>query len=208
MPFEVLYNWMPREGQEVAETRYRDELGLGDRVVFIYGGNFGVAQDAMVLVRLAAALRDQPDAFFLLVGDGSEWKDLERAIGERKLGNIRILPPVDRATYLGMVAEADVGLVTLRQDLKIQNVPSKVLDYMYLGKPVLGAINRGNILREIIEKSGSGLMSWHGDDKDLEENARRLIDANLRRRLGAEARQLLEDKFSVPRAAEKILSHF
>lgn len=206
--FEVLYNWTALEGQEVADPRYRSDLDLGERVVFVYGGNFGIAQDAMALVRLAAAMRDEPDAFFLLAGDGSERRHLERAIADWGLDNIRLLSAVDRRTYLGMVAEADVGLVTLRRELGIQNVPSKVLDYMYLQKPILGAINPGNILRELVEESRAGLISWNGDDGDFEEHARRLTtDAALRRELGSNARRLLESRFSASRAAEQILSH-
>ena len=206
--FEVLYNWTALEDQDVADTRYRSDLDLGERVIFVYGGNFGVAQDAMVLVRLAAAMRDEPDAFFLLAGDGSERTHLERAIADRDLQNIRLLPPVDRRTYLGMVAEADVGLVTLRRELGIQNVPSKVLDYMYLRKPILGAINPGNIMREIVEESRAGLISWNGDGRGLEEHTRKLTaDAALRRELGSNARHLLESRFSSSRAAEQILSH-
>ena len=35
-------------------------------MVFFYGGNIGVAQDLDNIVRLAASLRDEPQAYFLL----------------------------------------------------------------------------------------------------------------------------------------------
>lgn len=207
-PFEVLYNWTALEGQEVAATDFRSALGIGDRVLFVYGGNFGAAQDATALVRLADALRDEPDAFFLLAGDGADAAKLERAIAERGLENLRLLPAMERPAYLGMVAEADVGMVTLRRELGTQNVPSKILDYMYLEKPILGAINPGNFMRTLIEDHDAGLIAWNGDDHELARNARRLLrDAATRREMGRNGRRLLERRFSAAVAAEQILTH-
>lgn len=205
---EVLYNWARAEGVEVAETRYREELGLEDRVVFLYGGNFGVAQDVLCIVRLADMMRrEEPRAFFLLVGDGSEAEELKAAAAERGLDNLRFLPPVDQATYLGMVAEFDVGLITLNRALKSHNFPGKLREFMILEKPVLAAVNPGNDLRELLREQDAGRICWNGDDQELRDLALDLTrDADLRRRLGRNGRRLLEELFSPARAALQILA--
>ncbi len=204
---EVLYNWARSRGQTIAPTRYRQELGLEDRVVFLYGGNLGVAQDPAMIVRLAAAFGDEPRPFFLLVGDGSEAGALKAEAERLGLDNLRFLPPVDHATYLGMVSEFDVGLITLNRSLETHNFPSKMHDFMYCRKPILAALNPGNDLRPLLERSDAGLVCWSGDDEELGARARRLsADTDLRRRLGENGRTILETLFSPARAAGQILA--
>ena len=204
---EVLRNWAPEAGQEVAETDYRRELGLEDRVVFFYGGNLGVAQAAGSIVRLAAALANEPQAFFLVVGDGSESARLRSEAADLQLENIRFLDPVGPTTYLGMVSEFDVGLVTLNRDLETHNFPGKMLDYMYFGKPILAAVNPGNDLQDLLEEHGAGLVSINGEDELLRTQALRLArDPELRKRLGRHSRRTLEEEFSASKAAGQILA--
>lgn len=204
---EVLHNWAADRGWEVVESRIRNDLSLESRVVFLYGGNLGVAQDAMGIVRLAASMRRDDRAFFLVVGGGSEAEGLAGAAREHGLMNIRFLPAVDHATYLGMVAVADVGLITLARDLKTHNFPGKMLDYLYFGKPILAAVNPGNDLRDVLEEHDAGLVCWNGDDRELLARARRLLESEaLRHRLGRNGRSLLERVFSPSRAASQILA--
>ncbi len=201
---EVLHNWAPARGQEVARTRFRSDLGLEGRVVFFYGGNLGVAQDASSIVRLAAALRDEPRAFFLVVGSGDEAGKLARAAAG--LDNIRFEKPVEQKTYLGMVSEFDVGLITLNRRLGTHNFPGKLLDYLYFGLPVLAAVNPGNDLQDLLAEHGAGLVCENGDDASLAAHARRLArDDELRASLGSNGRRLLEEAFSPARAARQIL---
>jgi glycosyltransferase involved in cell wall biosynthesis len=108
-----------------------------------------------------------------------------------------------------MVAECDVGLLSLDRGLKTQNFPGKMLSYMDQGKPILASINPGNDLQDILEEHGAGLVCANGDDRGLEAHARRLVrEDRLRQQMGSRARSLLEESFSVSRAARQILSSF
>jgi len=205
---EVLYNWAAKTEGYGLQGGYRDRLGLEGKVVFFYGGNIGVAQDMDNILRLAERLRSENAGYFLLVGDGSEVPRLKSMIAAKGLTNIAIHPPVDQDVYLEMLSEFDVGLVSLDRGLRTQNFPGKILSYMDQAKPVLASINPGNDLRDILEKHDAGLVCINGDDEQFEMLARRLLaDWELRTRLGRNARVMLEDCFSVHRAAVQILSH-
>ena len=205
---EVLYNWAPSSGQPVAETRLRANLGLADKLVVLYGGNLGVVQDLDGLLDLAGRLSDRPDIFFLLVGDGSEADRLADEARQRRLDNIRFHPALDRASYLGVVAESDVGLIRLRRSLQTHNFPGKMLDYMYFAKPILASVNPGNDLQQMLEEHEAGLVSWSGDDEAFLEQLLRLADdPPLRARLGGNGRRLLERVFSTGSATRRILAH-
>jgi len=168
-----------------------------------------VAQDMDNLLRLASALKGDSDICLLLVGEGSEYARIEREIALRALDNVKLLPAVSHDDYLRMLAECDVGLMTLRRDLKTQNFPGKLLSYMQLRKPILASINPGNDLKDVVQTYDAGLVCENGDDQEFRQSALRLAsDPDLRQRMGNNARRLLHDKFDVASAARQILSHF
>ncbi len=206
---EVLYNWTTLKEVNVPHSNYREQFGLKGKLVFFYGGNIGVAQDMDNVIRLAESLLDEPTAYFLLVGDGSEVTRLKEIVESKKLTNIAIHEAVDQQQYLAMVSEFDVGLILLDRKFKTQNFPGKMLGYMTYSMPILASINPGNDLKDILEENHAGLVCINGNDAQFRDNAIQLIrDSNLRHQLGLNAHLLLESTFSVSRAAKQILSHF
>lgn len=206
---EVLYNWMRVRADAPPGGGFRQSLQLDSRVVFFYGGNIGVAQDMDNILRLAQALRDERSAAFLLVGEGSEFARVKTQVSDMGLSNMIVLPAVDQQTYLSMVADADVGLISLDRRLRTHNFPGKMLSYMHEAKPILASINPGNDLKAVLEEHEAGFVCLNGEDKALEVHARRLVrDLELRGRLGHNGRKLLEATFSANRAATQIVGKF
>lgn len=206
---EVLYNWAVLHEGRIKIGGHRHRLGLQGKVVFFYGGNIGVAQDMDNIICLAENLRHDSTAFFVLVGNGSEVPRLKEEISSRGLTNIIIHDAVGQQEYLAMLSEFDVGLVSLDRSLRTQNFPGKLLGYMFHSMPILASINPGNDLKEILEEHHAGLVSINGDDELFASHAKAfLLNRKLRRTMGHNARILLEEYFSVSRAAEQILSHF
>jgi glycosyltransferase involved in cell wall biosynthesis len=205
---KVLMNWTALSEMHLPHTNCRTRLGLENKVVFLYGGNIGVAQDMDNILRLAARLDSRPDIHFLLVGDGSEARRLKNSIEMNQLKNIQILPSAAQSEYLAMVSEFDVGLISLDARLTSHNYPGKLLSYLYWGKPVLASVNRGNDLLGLLQESGAGLCFLNGDDEGLLSAASRLAgDSDLRAEIGRNARRLLEHCFSVEHAVNQIFTH-
>lgn len=206
---EVLYNWYSDSPSGSVTAHFREQLGLENKVIFFYGGNCGVAQDVISIVRLAASLSDQTHIYFLLVGWGSEVDALQQCIASQGLTNIRLLPTVSQEQYLGLVSECDVGLLTLDRRLRIQNIPGKLMAYLSCSKPVLANVNAGNDLEGILAESGAGYCCTGSREDSLRQYALLLADdVALRRKLGRQARKLLEERFSAQHAVEQILQHF
>lgn len=204
---EVLYNWKDIEQLPQKNTNYRQQLGLENKIVFVYGGNIGITQDVGNIVRLAKNLQKFPQVYFLLFGDGEEVNKLKKIINNYHLQNIAIYPAIHQNEYLSMLSEFDVGLVSLNKKLKSHNFPSKILDYLLLGMPVLASINAANDSQEILCKSRAGLVSINGEDELFCEHVKMLaFNAKLRQELGENAHKLLVSKFSSQRAAEQILN--
>ena len=201
---EILYNWA-NNTPVVLKNNYKVKLGLNDKIVYFYGGNMGHAQDMMNIVRLAKNMLNEPNAHFVLVGRGDEFELVKEAVRIQNLKNITLLPAVNQSEYKQMLASFDVGLFTLHREHKTHNFPGKLLGYMVQELPILGSVNIGNDLKNIIESAGAGFVSVNGEDEKLLENAKKFLDSDLRKSMGRKAKKLLESTFSIKKAVEQIL---
>lgn len=204
---EVLPNWSALRQAPHRTGSLRRPLGLDDdKVIFVYGGNIGVAQDPDNLVRLAARLRSDERVVFVFIGEGSEVPRIEQAVREQGLGNVHILGAVEQEQYLAMLADADVGLLSLERNLTSHNFPGKLLGYAAAGLPVLASVNPPNDLHALLRETGAGLSCNNGDDEAFYQAALRLTsDRALRRTMSSASRNLLESHFSARAAAASIL---
>ena len=206
-PLDLLYNWAANEPVPNGKSNYRTALGLKDKVVYFYGGNIGHAQDMMNIMRLAIAMREETNAHFVLVGAGDEVELVREAMAQHDLHNMTLLPSVTQDVFKNMLADFDIGLFSLHHDHTTHSFPGKLLGYMVQEKPILGSVNPDNDLQEVIENAKAGLVTVNGDDAALLSNALSLLhDPVLRATMGANAKQLLSDVFSVQAAANSILA--
>ncbi|MCF8186947.1 MAG: glycosyltransferase family 4 protein, partial [Sulfuritalea sp.] len=84
---EVLQNWLtvaPNIGCSISLAR----TAIAGRVIFVYAGNMGVAQDMNLLIDLAELLLNRVDIGFLFVGRGSDTQRLQEDAKARGLFNV------------------------------------------------------------------------------------------------------------------------
>lgn len=206
---EVLPNWVAPLSVDRAAPYWRKKLGLEEKVIYLYGGNMGKAQDMPNLLRLAKGMESCTDAHFLFVGQGDEYGLVASYIEENGLQNITLLPSVSQSEFSDLLAEVDVGLFSLARTHTAHNFPGKILGYIAHGIPVLGSVNPGNDLLPVICESNAGFVFVNGDDKKLLAHAEKLAKSeSLRAEQGGNARQLLDDRFSVGSVACRIQSFF
>ncbi len=211
-PTEVLRNWAALTPISQLPDDYlplRQRLNLQDKVIFFYGGNIGHAQDMTNLMRLTKAMSRHPQAHFLYVGQGDEVELINKLAREWNLSNFTYLSSVNQNEFKLILTEIDVGLFSLSADHTSHNFPGKLLGYMVQNIPILGSVNQGNDLMELINTNRAGIIRVNGDDVGLYEAAESLLkDDSFRQRLGRQANELLHREFSVSTAAEVILKEF
>ncbi len=206
--FELLYNWIDTSTIPARPAHIRERFNLQGKILFTYGGSMGTAQDMDSVMMLADRLQSEEQVHFLLVGEGNEVERIRAFVKEKGLSNLTLLGAVAQEDYLGMLGESDVGLVTLNQRLTTHNFPGKMLGYMLCSLPLLACVNPQNDMKHAVEEAEAGFVTDNGDYEELLRNAVKLIgSAELRKKMGANARKLLEDHFSVVRAADTMLSH-
>ena len=205
---EVLYNWADKNAFPDKSQVFglREQFNLTDKVIFFYGGNIGHAQDMGNLLRLAEAMKPIESAHFIFLGQGDEVTLVNQMIEDKVLLNCLFLPSVSQQDYKLILNEIDVGLFSLSAKHTAHNFPGKLLGYMVHSLPILGSVNQGNDLVDVIHNADAGFVLNNGDDYAFYESARKLaISEQLRKQTGQNANQLLLDTFSVDSAASQIL---
>ncbi|CNH13053.1 glycosyltransferase family 4 protein [Yersinia pekkanenii] len=203
----LLFNWVKPETDK-NNIGFKKSLGLEDKILFFYGGNIGKAQDMSNLIRLAQRLQDKPQVHFVFLGQGDEFELIKNMVICDKIKNVSILPPVSQNIFKAILHEVDIGLFSLCHNHKSHNFPGKILGYMVNNIPILGSVNQGNDLQEIIREYSAGFVSINGDDDILYHNALALLDNPLlRKESGINANRLLHAKFTVAAAADEVLNN-
>lgn len=144
----------------------REKYGIPtDKKVFVYGGNLGKPQGIPFVMDCMKKLAGHPEAFFLIVGDGTEFGKLQAFMDETKPDNILLLKRLPKEDYDRMVCACDVGLIFLDHRFTIPNFPSRLLSYMQAGLPVLAATDPNTDVGKVIVEGGFG---WWCESNDAD----------------------------------------
>ncbi|MBF0466475.1 MAG: glycosyltransferase family 4 protein [Nitrospirae bacterium] len=161
----TLHNWIDIEPY-VNVTRngsFRDKYALKDKFIFLFAGIMGVSQNLDLVLDIAKDLRQLDDICFLLVGDGSERKRLEKKAGDMGLANVVFKPLVPKEEYPLLVKDADVGIICLSAKNKTPVVPGKLLGYMAASIPVCGFLNKESDGHKIVSEARCGYTAVSDD---------------------------------------------
>ncbi len=154
----ILYNWIdiaPYIGIKRSGI-FRERYALKERFIFLFAGIMGVSQSLDLILDIAADLQSFEDICFLLVGDGSERKRLEKKTKDKGLTNVIFKPFVSKDEYPILVKDSDVGIICLSPKNKTPVVPGKLLGYMAAGIPVCGFLNENSDAHNIVVDARCG----------------------------------------------------
>lgn len=204
----ILENFQAPEERVPATEDLKAKYGVGGKFVVIFGGNMGVPQKLENVLALAKACEaEYPDVAFLLVGKGVQQKRIRRLIAEMKLSNTVLHDLIPYQDYQNLVAQCDIGLISLNERFTIPNIPSKTLSYFNLSLPVLASIDAATDYGRLLDEIGAGLWSLAGDVPAFKANFDKLYrDAALRRRMGENGRKYFETRMTDKVACRTIMT--
>jgi len=181
----------------------------GDAVAFIYGGNLGKPQGIRFLEKALDANKNRGNAYFLIVGSGTEYERLRKTVDQLEAGNIALYPSLPKKDYDFLLQACDVGLIFLDPNFTIPNFPSRLLAYMEGSKPVIAATDTSTDIGKVITEGGFGFWCESGDLDTFNFHIDTLCKSRkLRQEMGLKARQYLLEHYTVSKAADIILKHF
>ncbi|MFV0235103.1 glycosyltransferase family 4 protein [Empedobacter stercoris] len=199
-PIEIKYTV-----EEKIEVRSKYDLPL-DKKILVYGGNLGKPQGLDFLIETIKACKNS-NAYFLIVGDGTEFPKLKEWFDVNKPNNAKLLQRLPKEDYVKMLAACDIGLIFLHKDFLIPNFPSRLLSYLEMKKPIIAATDSNTDIGDIIEQNNCGKKVIAGDIEQMLNVINELLEEDLKK-YEQNCINLLNNEYLVERSYQIIISHF
>lgn len=198
------YDALSAQASSMLKRRY----GIPEEgTVFLYGGNLGKPQGIDFVLDCLKSCSSQKDAFFLIVGGGSEADRIHEFISENAISNAAIVGPLPKEEYELMVNLCDVGLVFLDYRFTIPNFPSRMLSYLQAGLPIIVCSDPCTDMGDIAEDNGFGWKCLSDDSRQFARIVAEATRANVGE-MGMRGRRFLEENYDVRRGYEIVMAHF
>ena len=139
------------------ENIFSQEYNLNNKYVVLYAGNLGHSQYLENLIECASLLCDDGGIEFVIVGNGSREDYLKRMSESLGLRNLQFIPFQPMEIVPDIYASADISIVTLKKEIALDSVPSKILTIMASSRPVVAAVDEGSDAWQLVREANSGI---------------------------------------------------
>ena len=184
----------------------RRHHGLQGKFVVIYVGAHGVANHLVQLLEAARELADEPEAHFLLVGNGMQKPMLMATARAWGLTNVTFVDAVPKGQIADYVAAADVCTAVLKKlDVFKTVYPNKLFDYMSAARPIILGID--GVARQLLEEAGAGVYVEPQQPRAFAQAVRELKrDPQRCQQCGECGRRFVQTHYSREQLAEQYLA--
>lgn len=178
-----------------------------DKTIFIYGGNLGKPQGIDFLIECLRS-NDNEQVFFVIVGAGTEFSKIKNYFDVEKPTNAKLLSQLPKGDYESLVNSCDVGLIFLDKRFTIPNFPSRLLSYMQASMPVLASTDNNTDIGKVIENGNFGCWCESNGVKEFNKRVEKLCNPEVRKQMGVNAREYLENNYTSNNSYKIIMKHF
>ena len=178
LPVKVIPNWERMEDYppdaDIPLWEGVDKLNLSDQFIVLYMGNMGFGHDFETVLDAAERLKNDP-VTFLFIGGGKRQAEVSEAAKTRRLNNVLIHPYLPWNEVPQAMNSAGCALITLSDDMLGVMSPSKIHANLAGGMPILYIGPQGSNVDEAISSYRCGLSARHGQEQDIVDFIRTLL---------------------------------
>lgn len=162
---EVISNWINLDSVHPVsrkDNKLINEFGIDpDKFLVVYAGNFGAAQGADIILKVAEKLMSKKDIQFIIFGGGAYFEKAKKEA--ERLDNVFIheLMPSDRISEVYSLG--DVALITCKPGTGNAGMPSKTWSIMACNTPIIASFDTDSDLADVIRDAGAGKCVEPGD---------------------------------------------
>ncbi len=190
--------------EEETRALLRKKYGIPqDKKVFIYGGNLGRPQGIGFVMECLKEQKGNPEAYFLVVGDGTEYGKLRTWFETEKPANMQLIARLPKEEYDRLVAACDVGMIFLDHRFTIPNFPSRLLAYTQAKIPVLACTDPNTDIGKVITEGGFGWWCESNDTAAFAHCVEQALHSQLQS-MGQKGFEYLQEHYAADKAARTI----
>lgn len=157
---------LPVDNKKV--VAFKKKYELENKFIIMYSGNLGLYYDLENLMHVIKKFKDRDDVVFAFVGEGSIRDKLVLYKEKYTLKNVTFIPYQDKSDLVYSLNAGDAHWCLNAKGIKGVSVPSKLYGIMAVGKPILGALEKGSEARLIIEETKCGYVTEPGNYEEIE----------------------------------------
>lgn len=201
---EVIDKSVDDETRKNIREKYNIPL---DKRVFVYGGNLGKPQGIPFLIECLKKCADIKEVYFLIVGDGTEYYELENYVNTSKQNNLKLMKRLPKEDYDTMVGACDVGMIFLDHRFIIPNFPSRMLSYMQAKIPILAVTDPNTDIGQVIIEGGFGWWCESDNADEFKNMMEKIVPSDLSV-MGKVGYDKLKDMYSTNIAFDIIMNAY
>ena len=164
-----------------------------DKFRIIYTGTLALKHNPQIITDIAAKNKNIE---VVVIGAGTGFQKLDKM--KYIPSNIKLLPlqPFEKMNHI--LNSADALLAILNEEASKFSVPSKILNYLCAGKPIILSAPKDNLSTKIINESKSG-KSFEPNDLDGINNFLKILlsDKDLKNKYSLNAREYAVKNFNI-----------
>lgn len=204
------YDFLPfwqNEVEVAPDIKLKEEYGLKDKFIVIYGGSVGAAQRIERVVELADACKDYKDIVFVILGRGAYLDVIKGMAKDKQLDNVIFKAFLPQDQYLRFLATCDVGMIILNEKMATPNFPSKSLSYLNMRVPILAALDHSTDFGYYLEDNGAGQWGFSDDVPTLKKKLIQYYESErLRERVKENGYNLFKNHLTTQQAYQTIIN--
>lgn len=174
---EVIANWGGIDHIDVQDrhTAWAASQSIPDRTRFLYAGTLAMKHNPALLAALARQVGPRERVVAVAAGVGATALRAQQ-IRDPSLSRLTCLPLQPFETLPQVLASGDILLALIEREAGVFSVPSKILNYLCAGRPVVLAAPADNLAAQILQQSGAGTVVEPEDHQGFAQAALRYRD--------------------------------
>ena len=202
----VISNWIDVEEIKPVERNENtliSEFSIDPRkFIVVYAGNFGAAQGADIVLKVAEKLQEYNDIQFVIFGGGSYFEDAKKYVSDRNLNNVIINSLLPQERVSEVYSLGDVALITCKTGTGKAGMPSKTWSIMACNTPIVASFDIDSELGEVLNESQAGTIVEPENEEML---SKAIIEAYEKSKGKTFCRKFVEENASKERCVAKYI---
>lgn len=156
----IMHNWANKYRINKSHSR----KNVNNALNILYTGTIGLKHDPLIFCKLAERLQEH-NVYITIHSEGIGADKINDYILKLKLKNIKVKNYVEIEKFNDVLSSADLFLVVLEKAASKFSTPSKILNYICIGKPIIGIIENDNLSAKLINENRLGKI-FNSDELD------------------------------------------